>query len=71
MAQVYSDQKREDDDYALPDVEVFWHDGKRTSGDDCWADSDGEPSLAWEEKRSGTTYAGYEAARAAIARATE
>ena len=29
---------------SLPyDIEVFWHDGERTSEDDCWADSDGKP----------------------------
>jgi hypothetical protein len=26
MTQAYSDPKREDDDYSLPDIEVFYHD---------------------------------------------
>lgn len=42
MPQAYSDPKRADDPHALPDVEVFYFDGVRFSGDDCWADSDGE-----------------------------
>jgi hypothetical protein len=42
MAQAYSNPEREDDDFALPDVEVFYFDGVRYSSDDCWADSDGE-----------------------------
>ena len=29
-------------------VEVFWHDGERTSADDCWTDTNGEPlSAGW------------------------
>lgn len=43
MTTAYSDPTRADDMYALPDVEVFYHDGKRYSDDDCWSDGDGEP----------------------------
>ena len=35
---------RESAEPAMPDdIEVFYHDGERTSEDDCWADSDGNP----------------------------
>jgi len=37
MTQIYSDPEREDDAYALPDCEVFYHDG------DGAADGDGRP----------------------------
>lgn len=43
MTQFYSDESRESDTYALPNCEVFYHDGERYSDDDCWADCDGEP----------------------------
>jgi len=43
MTQAYSDPKRASDPYALPDVEIFFHDGKRWAEDDVWADDDGEP----------------------------
>jgi hypothetical protein len=39
----YSNTDREADAYALPDVEVFYHNGTRDTPGDCWADSDGEP----------------------------
>lgn len=42
MSQQYSDPTRADDPYALPDVEVFYHDGTSEPGD-CWTDGDGEP----------------------------
>lgn len=43
MTQIYSDPSREDETYSLPDVEVFWHDGKRVADGDCWSDEDGAP----------------------------
>jgi len=35
--QAYSDPAREDDPYALPDVEVFWHDARDTELGDCFS----------------------------------
>lgn len=40
--QTYSNPERADDPYALPDVEVFWHDAHYDDGD-CWKDEDGDP----------------------------
>ena len=44
--QTYFDPARKEEPYALPDCEVFYHDGVRYSDDDVWADSDGEPMPA-------------------------
>lgn len=48
MSRVYSDPERENDTYALPDVEVFYHDGRWDDGD-CFSPgvwSDDEPAPA-------------------------
>lgn len=39
MTQVYSDPKRAEDPHALPDVEVFYHDGKSGSPEDQYGDN--------------------------------
>jgi hypothetical protein len=47
MAQAYSNPEREGDDYALPDVEVFYFDGKQVAEGDVWTNEEtGEISPA-------------------------
>ena len=53
--QVYSEQTRENEDHALPDVEVFWADNELLStfkdksewSDDERDNPDGEPGWYW------------------------
>jgi hypothetical protein len=47
MSQHYSDETRETDPYALPDVEVFYHDAKNPFGEFDAATDEGIMETGW------------------------